>query len=412
MVVGLVALFTVLLTWPGAVESALTSLSTVSGLGRLQLFQGALTLIQDYPLIGAGLDLFRMLHASYVMLLHVGFAVHSHNLYLDVAIEQGLPGLFALLWLWAIFGLVLWQAAKLQKRTFKDADAELAIEPTADAPLSDAPPTGARPATTKGKATPAAGQRQDRHRRRSGRQAGVLAAAAVSLMTVALHGLVDDAFYGSRAVMLLFIPLAFSATRLAQWRALSRAEGGAFESGKLTSLRRANLIAVGALAAALVLVALVPALRSYWWSNLAAISQSQTELGVYSWPEWPVQDELRRQLDVGPAAAAYERALSLNPNNIGANRRLAMIELSLGAYEKALHHLEQAYAGAAWDNAVRQLLGEALVVNGRVADGTALWQTVDNDQGQLELRRFWYRHIGDAQRLDWVEEALRAILRR
>ena len=117
-------------------------------------------------------------------------------------------------------------------------------------------------------------------------------------------------------------------------------------------------------------------------------------------------------MDVGPAAAAYERALALNPNNIGANRRLGMIELSQGAYEVALDHLQQAYAGAAWDNAVRQLLGEALVVNGLVTDGAALWQTVDNDQGQLELRRFWYRHIGDAQRLDWVEEAMRANLRR
>jgi len=236
----------------------------------------------------------------------------------------------------------------------------------------------------------------------------VLGAAAISLTTIALHGLVDDALYGSRAVMLLFLPLAFTTSRVARWRAAARAEEGAFERGKLSSLRRANAIAGGGLAAALVLVALWPATRSYWWSNLGAIRQGRTELAAYSWPEWPIQDELRRQLDMSPALADYEKALALNPANVAANRRLGMIELSVGEYEDALSHLERAYAGARWDNATRQLLGEALIVNGRVTEGAALWETVNNGQGQLENRRFWYGYIGDAERLAWLEEALAA----
>jgi len=419
---GLAALVIALWIRPDVGASVLASMSGVSGLGRMELVQAGLALIQDYPLIGGGLDLFKMLHASYALLLHVGFAVHSHNLYLDVAIEQGLPGLFALLWLGGMFGMVLWQAARLQKWSDRAAEEPPAGEGSAGEPGAGMAPADGGPSPGSGAVDEVSAgggnglttrrRRRYRRRKRSIAQTGVLAAASVSLLTVALHGLVDDAFYGSRAVMLLFIPLAFTATRLARWREAAQTEKGAFERAKFRSLRRANLIAGGGLALTLLLAALVPGWRSYWWSNLAAIEQSRTELSAYSWPEWPIQDQLRRDLDLVAPVVAYERALALNPSNVGANRRLGMIALSVGAYEQALGLLERAYGRAEWDNTTRQLLGEALIANGRVADGAALWRTVDNGQGQLELRRFWYEHIGDGQRLAWVEEALQDILRR
>ena len=37
------------------------------------------------------------------MPLHVGFIIHAHNIYLDVAVEQGMIGLLALIWMWVIF---------------------------------------------------------------------------------------------------------------------------------------------------------------------------------------------------------------------------------------------------------------------------------------------------------------------
>ena len=53
----------------------------------------------DYPFTGAGLGSFEMAYSSYVVLLHVGFLQHGHNLFLDVWIEQGIIGLLALTWL-------------------------------------------------------------------------------------------------------------------------------------------------------------------------------------------------------------------------------------------------------------------------------------------------------------------------
>ncbi|MFN2233516.1 MAG: tetratricopeptide repeat protein, partial [Anaerolineales bacterium] len=97
--------------------------------------------------------------------------------------------------------------------------------------------------------------------------------------------------------------------------------------------------------------------------------------------------------------------LAINPGNTSANRRLGQIELSLGQYESVLSHLQSAYSAMTWDNAARQLYGEALIVNGLVDEGTALWQQVNDQQGQLSYREFWYEYIGDGVRLTAVRAA-------
>jgi len=197
------------------------------------------------------------------------------------------------------------------------------------------------------------------------------------------------------AVLLLFAPLAFAVPFLRLQSA--------------PSWRRRLLL----LAGAAVLVVLAGLL---WWrpvlstahANLAAVRQSQAELGLYTWPEWVLQDEVRRAVDLSPSIAGFERAITLNPGNAPANRRLGQIELSLGEYEEALAHLETAYAGESWSSTTRQLLGEALAVNGRVEGGRALWQGINNGQNQLEARAFWYGYIDDTEREAAVRQAMAA----
>jgi tetratricopeptide (TPR) repeat protein len=135
------------------------------------------------------------------------------------------------------------------------------------------------------------------------------------------------------------------------------------------------------------------------------VEQSRAELSRYDRATWSFQDALRRELDLSRPIAGYERALALDAGNASASRRLGQIELSLGQYEPALAHLQAAYAARPGNNAVRQLYGEALIANGYRAEGRALWATVPNDQRQLDLRTYWYRHIGDEQRAAWMAEA-------
>jgi tetratricopeptide (TPR) repeat protein len=221
---------------------------------------------------------------------------------------------------------------------------------------------------------------------------GVLGAAALSLVVMLVHGLVDDVLYGSRAVLLLFVPLAFAAPVLQK---------------QANQARRRAVLALPVAIILLMTLALVwrgPVLALVS-SNLGTVHQSQTELSVYSWPEWPIQDAVRRAADLSQPITEFERALALDPANATANRRLGMIELSLGEYEDALGHLEAAYAAEPQSEVTQQLYGEALIVNGRVKEGRALWAKVSNEQGQFDARAYWYRSIGDEERATWVEQA-------
>ena len=370
---GLVALLLTLAlvaaaAWPGGIIAALRTLpGPNTGISRVELLRNSLTLVRDYPLIGAGLGSFQMLYSTYALFLHVGFIIHSHNLLVNVAIEQGGPAVLLILWMWVLMGSMVRSAAG------HGSDRGIGRS----TPLSAA--KGPRPA---GSETWAAES---------------MAAAALCLVVVLVHGLVDDVLYGSRAVLLLFLPLAFGCWPQAGSTGRSR-------PGKRA--HRWELVLPAGLAVILILALIGRRpLLSVVYSNLAAVRQSQAELSVYSWPKWPLQDDVRRTIDLGRPIAEFERALALDPHNATANRRLGMIDLSLGRYNQALVHLEAAYAVEPGSEATRKLLGEAYLANGRLAQGMALWATVGNRAGELAARVFWYGYIGDKERQAWMKQA-------
>jgi len=97
------------------INASRQSESEISLSGRPEIWSRALYAIQDFPFTGTGLGTFRRV----VHLLYPLFTIspdmdiaHAHNLFLQVALDVGLPGLvayLAVLWL-ALIGA--WQAAK------------------------------------------------------------------------------------------------------------------------------------------------------------------------------------------------------------------------------------------------------------------------------------------------------------
>ncbi len=84
----------------GAVILASTPLSErLVGLGgdRVQIWRNSLDLISDYPVTGFGLGDFEMTYSTYTLLIHVGYTMHAHNLWLNVWLNLGLLGILALL---------------------------------------------------------------------------------------------------------------------------------------------------------------------------------------------------------------------------------------------------------------------------------------------------------------------------
>ena len=54
-----------------------------------------LPLVKDYWYTGSGLGVTPMVLSTYAFLVHVPFLFHAHNLYLQIALEQGVFGLVA-----------------------------------------------------------------------------------------------------------------------------------------------------------------------------------------------------------------------------------------------------------------------------------------------------------------------------
>jgi hypothetical protein len=305
--------------------------------GRVALLHGSVDLLMDTPFTGIGLGkgLFQMAYSSYVLLIHVGHTNHSHVLPLDIWLEQGLLGLAACVWL-----LVSAVRARYVSPVWR-------------------------------------------------------AAGLASLGVLLLHGLVDDPFYASRGVVLLFVALAVLAREDLR---VPRRPAPAFKPIASAAALFATL---------LLLLLLLPPARAAFQANLGALAQTRAELSVYHWPEWPIQDALRRSptVELGPAIARYRAALALNPENATANRRLGQIELSRGEYETARAHLEAAYVVAPEQRATRQMLGEARAITGDLREASSLWEGLDLSAGQVPARVWWYEHLGEEANARRVQQA-------
>ncbi|TMC58448.1 MAG: O-antigen ligase family protein, partial [Chloroflexi bacterium] len=137
-----------------------------SVISRIALWQGGLSLAQDYLFTGGGLGAFPMLYSTYVLQVPVFFIAHAHNVWLDMVLDQGLLGLIA-------FGWLLVLACVLSLRGLRLLNAQQTRQATLARWL--------------------------------------LEAALASLLVTLVHGLVDDIAFGSRALLLLFVPFGVMA---------------------------------------------------------------------------------------------------------------------------------------------------------------------------------------------------------
>ncbi|NOZ49486.1 MAG: hypothetical protein GXP37_05470 [Chloroflexi bacterium] len=351
VVLALLAVFVAILLSP-SLAPMLESVGFRAAMGsRGALWRDALIMIGDAPFTGNGLGATMMVHASYIMLIHVGFIQHMHNLFLEVAVQQGLAGALAL------SGLVVLAALAIRRQLI--------------------------------------------------RQKGTmfLFAAIVSLTALVVHGMFDAALYSSRMVPLTFLPVGLAL---------------GLKPDPLRSIRRARRqrpLPFFVILFIIFVLLLMPATRAAFLADLGVVYQTRAELSVYNWPDWGIQDAVRRSpdVDLSPAIDYYQEALVLNPNNITANRRLGQIELSLGRYDQAHAHLLRAYARAPWQQANRFLLGESYAIAGNVDQAVPLWRTVtaqlwwDYDWIGPQLfrnRQWWYQSIGEAQKSAWIAETI------
>ena len=304
---------------------------------RLDMLRASSSLARDYLFSGAGLGTFDNQYSVYALLILVRYATFSHNMYLDLVVEQGLLGLLSYL------GLVI-------------AGSVYAL----------------------------------RHLRRATRSTGWMTEAALaSLAVILVHGHVDDVFYGSRALLLGFVPLGliWAAGRTI---ALQRVDRRASRRGPWPNLGWVAVTVVILLALGGIVWRPV---MGMWHANLGALAQSHVELAAYDpkHPDNPTLDEVRQVADLSTAEQSFTRAIESNAGNATARQRLAAIALSRGEYEGALTHTQAAWDAGNRDDVTRLLYGDALVAAGQVEQAARVVRGLQWAGSRL-LTQAWYRY--------------------
>jgi hypothetical protein len=321
---------------------------------RFSSWRDTPAIINDYLFTGSGLGAAPMVLSSYLYLVHVPYFHHIHNLFLQVGIEQGIPGIIGIT---GMFVAAFWSMVTVMRR----AHAYLAL---------------------------------------------CAASVFASLISLFVSGLLESDVYASAAVIIMFLPFGFTWVialhDVSAWAARNRAP----------DRMRARDVVIGVIPLVLVLILIAwPGSQTQWLANRAALAQTWEELSDYVPNLSPNQDQLRRDaaVDLDEAVALYRQALLSDPHNPTALRRLAQIQIARGEYDAALLNLELAYQVAPGERATRQMLGELYARAGRSDEGLSLWRTIDVAPELLKNRLWWYNFIGDWQAAEHISSVLQRL---
>jgi putative inorganic carbon (HCO3(-)) transporter len=83
---------------------------------RVEIWARAIYAIRDFPLTGVGMNLFRtiapILYPFFTLSADIDIA-HAHNQFLQVGLDEGIPGLIAYIAIWLGLASMLWQSWRL-----------------------------------------------------------------------------------------------------------------------------------------------------------------------------------------------------------------------------------------------------------------------------------------------------------
>lgn len=280
---------------------------------RLELARSAWQLIQDAPFTGLGLAAFPGWYAHYIRIIPHFYLIHSHNTWLDVWLEQG--ALAAAVWL-VLLGVALWRLL-----------------------------------------------------RRSSGPAWWRGALLASFVVLLAHGLVDDALYGSRAALLLWVLPGMTLV------------GGSDTAELWSASRAALLLAVGLLLAA------APHWRAAWATDLGALDMARVELARFPTGLWSDGSEATR---LASAESAFQRALLLDPDNRTALHRLGLIAGLRRDWPAAESRLTRALALDAGHRGVRKSLGYVEAWLGEAEKSAELLASIPEATFELDIYAGWW----------------------
>ncbi len=338
------------LAWqfPGGIVQLLDKLpGPASASSRVEIARNTLYLIDDFLITGGGLRSFPGLYSQYILNVPYFYISYSHNLFLEVALEQGIFGILAFL---LILSIAFWRLSISLKR-----------------------------------------------------QPGWLIwASLASLIVMGLHGLVTDAVYSEAGTPFIFFQAGIAAALAQDTQA--RGPSLALENDRNLGWRywgsRFGLAITGLLVVLLLLLFRAP-IRSKWYADLGAIEMARVELKSFPAGTWQERSSLA---PYSIAEKFFMRSLREQSGNPGAYYRLGMIDSLHGDFQTAVTHLENALKQAPGHPGIRKVLGVNYVWLG-MYDRAASFLSEVPRAGELMTAYSWW--WGTHGRRDLAERAMR-----
>jgi putative inorganic carbon (HCO3(-)) transporter len=331
VLVYLCGVVAVLYAGPARLPSDFAGSSDFGTGSRAELFVRSLNFLGDYPITGGGLDSFPGLYSQYMLGIPYFYVINSHNLFLDVFIEQGMFGgaAFSLLYVFCIWQVS--RAVTLEMNFFRWL---------------------------------------------------VLCALAVAVV----HGMVDDYLYnGKGAFLSVFLAgVSMIAARNGQ-------EAGTdirwWNIGK-TGQRLVYLLLV-----ALVVLAGINYKRvcAMWYANLGAVQLAQVELAGFPETGWAGPAIVTR---LGQADASLHTALEFDPRNRTANHRLGLISMMRRDFSSAVFYLTLAHDDAPNHRGILKSLGFGYAWLGETDRAVSFLKDVPEAKNELDAYYSWWQGQG------------------
>lgn len=298
------------------------------GLGRPQLVQQTLHLIADYPFTGGGLVSFGPLYSQYVRIIPFFFFSYAHNLYLGIWLEQGPLTLLAFLGL--MVGALRWLLRRAQQQ--EDELTWLRL--------------------------------------------GMLA----GLLTLLLHGWVDDALYGTWGAPQLLLLAGLAVAQAQQ----------SDESVRFAGWRRWLVVGAVGMGVGTAVIFHRPLLAA-WYANWGAVHMARVELANWPTNRWD-DDRLAKQVN----PSFFAQSLRWNPKNSTAHFHLGRIALAQRDFPLAIAHLRSALSGQPDHRGIIKTLGYSYAWMGDYENAQPLLEQIPEAKEELGVYSWWWSQNGRA----------------
>jgi hypothetical protein len=319
-----------------ATNSALLNSNTAST--RLSLFPEMLDLIGDFPITGGGLGAFPGLYSQYILNIPYFYLPDGHNIFLDIGLEQGLLGLFALVFIFVGSSWLLISSLKTHKLSNDDGYI-------------------------------------------------FLWAIFAGLIVMSLHGSVEDWVYSDRGIpLLLAFPgaaIGFSNTFPDQFKRYGIRSSRSDKKSKwlVPSLTIAILVfgIIGYL--------LQAPLRSTWYANWGAVLMARYDLASFPSDQW---DDGQQVSKLATAETLFQQALQIQPRSRTSLHRLGLIAMLQRDFPKSVAYLETAHRLDPTHRGIIKALGDSYTWAGQLDAAAQLLVKIPEAQHEMRIYAGWW----------------------